>query len=130
VLEKLFRSMTEGTALQARFELRGTPWEMRPRWEDNLLRMVQEVLTNTLRHAQATKFHARLTYTPERLRLQLHDNGRGFNPRENHDGFGLVGIRERVQTMQGVIFIRSKEGKGTAIGICIPAETPDAESQA
>ncbi|WP_206026285.1 histidine kinase [Roseimicrobium sp. ORNL1] len=128
-LGSLFKSMTEGTALRARFELRGTPWEMRPRWEDNLLRMVQEILTNTLRHAQATQFHARLTYTPARLRLQLHDNGRGFNTRESHDGFGLVGIRERVETMHGHISIRSKEGRGTAIGICIPEEKPDSEAQ-
>jgi PAS domain S-box-containing protein len=129
-LEKLFRNMTEGAPLQARFELRGTPWEMRPRWEDNLLRMVQEVLTNTLRHAQATHFTARLTYTPERLRLQLHDDGRGFNTRENHDGFGLIGIRERVETMGGRIFIRSKMGRGTSIGICIPPEKAESDAQA
>lgn len=129
-LAGLFKSMTEGTPLRAQFELRGTPWEMRPRWEDNLLRMVQEVLTNTLRHAQATQFRARLTYTPARLRLQLHDNGRGFNTRESHDGFGLIGIRERVETMLGSIFIRSKERRGTAISICIPAEKPDSDAQA
>ncbi|HSI65391.1 MAG TPA: histidine kinase [Candidatus Saccharimonadia bacterium] len=128
-LAGLFKSMTEGATLQARFELRGTPWEMRPRWEDNLLRMVQEVLTNTLRHAQATRFHARLTYTPGRLRLQLHDNGHGFSTKENHDGFGLIGIRERVETMHGSISILSRKGRGTAINICIPVESPGSNSQ-
>ncbi|RBP42313.1 PAS domain S-box-containing protein [Roseimicrobium gellanilyticum] len=128
-LVRLFKSMTEGSPLHARFELRGTPWEMRPRWEDNLLRMVQEVLTNTLRHAQATNFHARLSYTPERLRLQLHDNGRGFNTAEGHDGFGLIGIRERVETMGGRIHIRSKARRGTSIGICIPMEKSESEMQ-
>jgi signal transduction histidine kinase len=128
-LAALFKSMTEGSTLQAKFELRGKPWEMRPRWEDNLLRMVQEVLTNTLRHAKASRFTARLTYTLERLRLQLHDNGSGFNTRKNHDGFGLIGIRERVETMGGRIFIRSKMGRGTSIGICIPPEKAENDAQ-
>lgn len=128
-LNGLFTSMTEGSPLRAKFELRGRPWEMRPRWEDNLLRMVQEVLTNTLRHAQATHFTARLTYTLERLRLQLHDNGRGFSTKENHDGYGLIGIRERVETMGGRIFIRSKVGRGTSISICIPPEKAEIDAQ-
>jgi signal transduction histidine kinase len=127
-LAGLFKSMTDGNSLQARFERRGEAWKMRPRWEENLLRMTQEVLTNTLRHAHASRFCARLTFSKKLLRLQMNDDGKGFNLQDQSDGFGLVGMRERVETMGGSLSIRSKPGRGTAIGIRIPAEEPKSDA--
>jgi PAS domain S-box-containing protein len=119
-LDGLFRKMTAGTTLQAQFSVRGTPRDLPPGWEDNLLRIGQEILTNALRHAQARNFKAQLVFEDHGIRLNVHDNGRGFDPARKHDGFGLQGIRERVKDMGGQLAIQSANGNGTAISINLP----------
>ena len=52
--------------------------------------------------------------------MELRDNGRGFDPERKHDGFGLLGMRERVEGMGGEITIQSASGAGTAIFIGLP----------
>jgi signal transduction histidine kinase len=52
--------------------------------------------------------------------LNLHDNGSGFDPAARHDGFGLQGMRERVEGMGGQLRIESVKGEGTAISIVLP----------
>jgi PAS domain S-box-containing protein len=119
-LEDLFRKMTAGTSLRAEFNVEG-PSRPRPaEWDENLLRIGQEVLTNALRHAHATEFEAKLMFDTTDIRLELHDNGRGFEPGRRQDGFGLLGIRERVERMGGALAIQSADGHGTTISITLP----------
>lgn len=116
-LEALFLKMTMGTSLQLQFSVHGASLKLPPEWEGNLLRIGQEVLHNALRHSEATRFDAAIALTPDRFSLELSDDGRGFNPNANHDGFGLIGIRERVEGMAGNLLIRSAPGKGTYVRI-------------
>ncbi|MGH7967349.1 MAG: sensor histidine kinase, partial [Limisphaerales bacterium] len=101
--------------------LRGKPRKLPPEWENNLLRIGQEVLTNTIRHAQASEFDVLLVFGSREIRLNLRDNGRGFNPAKRHEGFGLQGMRERAEAMGGQLAIQSANGKGTVISIVLPA---------
>lgn len=119
-LEGLIRKMTAGTIVRAEFMLQGTPRKLPPKWDENLLRIGQEVLTNTLRHAHASHFAARLVFDPPGIRMELRDNGRGFDPASKHDGFGLLGISERVEGMGGHLTLRSADGAGTAITVTLP----------
>jgi signal transduction histidine kinase len=119
-LDALFRRMTTDTSLHSEFALRGVPQPLPPEWEENLLRIAQEVVTNALRHAAATQFKARLHFEVQRLSLELHDDGCGFDPELKRDGFGLVGMRERVDQMGGHIIIQSAVGAGTTIAITLP----------
>jgi len=119
-LESLLRKMTAGTSVQADFIVRGQPVDLPLDWEENLLRIGQEVVTNVLRHAQASKFNAELAFDKEEVRLNLQDNGKGFDPRGRHDGFGLHGMRERVEGMGGRLSIESAIGQGAAISIVLP----------
>jgi PAS domain S-box-containing protein len=119
-LQSLIRKMTEGTSVQAAFNVRGQPPELSPEWEENLLRIGQEVLTNVLRHANATRFNAQLAFHKGEIRLDLRDNGRGFDPIARHDGFGLHGMRERVEGMGGRLSIESAKGQGTVISVVLP----------
>ncbi|WP_050031095.1 PAS domain S-box protein [Verrucomicrobium sp. BvORR034] len=125
-LSALFKQMTEGTGLQAEVTLRGDPYHIPNRCEENILRIGQEVLTNAIRHAGASRFTGRLIFSAPAIRLHLHDNGRGFDPDQQHDGFGLTGIRERVEGMGGRLCLRSKPGRGTSISIRLGR--PKAES--
>ena len=128
-LTDLIRNMTAGTALRSKFVLEGRPQPLPADWGENLLRIGQEVLTNALRHARATEFKTQLVFTPREIRLELRDNGCGFDPATKHDGFGLLGMRERVEDMGGQLEIRSAPGEGTAISIVLPVESATASTE-
>jgi PAS domain S-box-containing protein len=119
-LKSLIRDMTAGTRLRAEFLLQGEARPLSAELEDELLRIGQEVLTNTLRHADATEFKAVLMFERQELRLELRDNGRGFDPGSRHDGFGLLGIRERIEGRGGRVTIHSALRRGTAVSIIAP----------
>jgi PAS domain S-box-containing protein len=119
-LKHLFRKMTAGTGVQANFNLRGQMPELPREWEENLLRIGQEVLTNALRHAHARHFKAQLAFEQGEIRLTFEDDGKGFDPAARHEGFGLRGIRERVETTGGRLSIQSSIDQGTTISIVLP----------
>jgi signal transduction histidine kinase len=112
--------MTAGTTVHAEVTLEGKPRRLAEDWEANLLHIGQEVLTNVLRHANAEEFKARLKYNDAEVRLDLRDNGRGFDLHKKYDGFGLQGINERVESMGGSLLIESARGKGTSVFITLP----------
>ena len=80
----------------------------------------QEALTNALKHAHPRNFETRLTFNTKELRLALRDDGDGFKVKERHDGFGLAGMRERVEQMGGTLKISSAGGKGTDVLVRLP----------
>jgi signal transduction histidine kinase len=118
-LEDVLKKMTTGTALRAALALEGAPRPLPPEWGENLLRIGQEVLTNSLRHASASEFTARLSFEQDCVHLILRDNGRGFDPAAKHDGFGVRGIRERVEAMNGQLAIQSGKDQGTIVSITL-----------
>ncbi|TDO96326.1 PAS domain-containing protein [Marinomonas balearica] len=86
-----------------------------------IFRIVQESLTNIIKHANAHAVEIKLKEEKNYLNLSIYDNGRGFNT-ANHreDTFGLMGIRERAIMINAELQIISQEGKGTQIEINIP----------
>jgi signal transduction histidine kinase len=100
-LESLIRKMTDGTTIKAAFRVHGEPRPLPAAWEDSLLRIGQELVTNALRHARAREIRSEMTFAAGSVRLDFRDDGLGFDPAVRHDGFGLLGIRERVESMGG-----------------------------
>jgi len=80
----------------------------------------QEALSNALKYAHARNFETRLSCNAKELRLELHDDGDGFKIKDRHDGFGLAGMRERVEQMGGKLKIASSHGKGTKVVVTLP----------
>jgi PAS domain S-box-containing protein len=128
-LENLMKKMTANTSMRSEFVLLGQPLPLPADWEENLLRIGQEVLTNALRHAHATAFKTKLVFAPNVVRLESSDNGRGFDPEGKHEGFGLLGMRERVENMGGSIAIESEKGASSTILITLPLPRNLATSQ-
>src|SRR5882762_5358643 len=114
-LKGIIKSTTAGTALRTTCELRGKLPELPAIWQKNLLHIGQEALTNTLKYAHAQHFGARLICNARGVRLELRDNGAGFEIKDRQDGLGLTGMRERVEQMNGKLEITSARGKGTKV---------------
>jgi signal transduction histidine kinase len=121
--------MTEGTEIQSQVLVHGTPRELPPEWDVNLLRIGQKVATNMLRHAHARRFDVEMTFAQASVTLRLRDDGRGFDPHATHDGFGLVGIGQRVERMGGTLLIDSASGKGSTVSIVLRL-SPDVQEAA
>lgn len=119
-LKGVVKNTTAGTALHTNFELRGKLRELPPAWQENLLRIGQEALTNALKYARPRNFETRLIFNTKGLRLELRDDGDGFKVNAQHDGFGLAGMRERVEGMGGNLNIDSARGKGTKVIVTLP----------
>ena len=119
-LKGLIKNTTAGTALHTTFNVRGKMRHLPLVWQENLLHIGQEALTNALKYAHPRNFETRLTFNTKELRLQLRDDGDGFKIRDRHDGFGLAGMRERVEQMGGTLKISSARGKGTEVTVILP----------
>ena len=90
--------------------------------EITIFRMIQELITNSIKHAQASEIHISLTNHDSLLNIIIEDNGKGFNPKKtrNKDGIGLRSIEKRVEHLEGTFEIDSTKGKGTNIIINLP----------
>lgn len=86
-----------------------------------LFRIVQESLTNVIRHAEASQVDIALGLEAERIRLEIADNGKGFEPQQvGGNSFGLLGMGERLEVLGGTLRIDSAPGRGTRLLIIIP----------
>lgn len=119
-IEELVKKMTAGTNLRAKFSVQGEPQPIPREWEENLLRVSQEVLTNTLRHAHASQFKVHFIFYTRSIHMELRDDGNGFDSAKRYDGFGLLGIKERVESMGGELSVQSAPGNGTTTHVTLP----------
>jgi PAS domain S-box-containing protein len=118
-LEDLFNRMTSGSELRTEVQVVGVEPPLAPECKEVLLRVAQESLTNTIKHARAKTFKATFTGLQDETRFDLDDDGSGFDPQEEHEGFGLLGMKERVEQMGGRFILRTSEDQGTRIRIII-----------
>lgn len=90
-----------------------------------LFRILQESLTNIIRHAQATQVQVDLNRDNGWIYMKVTDNGVGMqaNVRKNTNTFGIAGIKERITMLGGELQIHSGEGKGTVLAVSIPLTT-------
>jgi signal transduction histidine kinase len=89
--------------------------------ETAIFRITQEALTNVVKHADANSVRVTLACRKRSVALTVEDDGRGFShARGADDGFGLIGIRERVASLNGALDIESKVGAGTRLAIELP----------
>uniref|UniRef100_A0A7C4RUA0 Oxygen sensor histidine kinase NreB n=1 Tax=Desulfatirhabdium butyrativorans TaxID=340467 RepID=A0A7C4RUA0_9BACT len=103
---------------------------VRPRFDRDIettcFRLVQEATTNVVRHAEATEAVIELTETDKWLWLEIRDNGKGFDVETvlqqaaRGESFGILGMKERVDIVQGRIRFDARSGEGTTIRVQIP----------
>ncbi|ALG13460.1 sensor histidine kinase [Kibdelosporangium phytohabitans] len=85
-----------------------------------LYRAAQEAITNARRHGQAETVSVVVTFGLADIRLVVSDNGRGFRLGESHNGFGLLGLKERAALVGGSVTVDSAPGSGTRVAVTVP----------
>ncbi len=85
-----------------------------------LFKIIQELMTNTIKHAKANKVDIHLSLIEDELSLLFEDNGKGFAASEVSDGIGFENIKNRVDELSGILNIDSAKNRGTVISIVVP----------
>src|SRR4029077_3649550 len=108
-----------------RFETGDEPTRLTALLETTIYRVVQEALTNVAKHAGAQRVSVTVVERDGAVEIAVTDDGSGFSGEEPTDGFGLIGIRERVRLAGGRHDIESSPGEGTTVHAWIPAAMLD-----
>ncbi|HEX3719031.1 MAG TPA: histidine kinase [Verrucomicrobiae bacterium] len=122
-LEGILKQMADGTEIATSVEITGKPRRLAPVIENNVLRIGQEAITNSVKYSGARKITMQLDFGREQFRLRVKDDGLGFDPgdrNEKEGGFGLVGMRERAIELNGKLDIRSGRGQGAEVTLSVP----------
>ena len=113
-----------GSDITLHFSVQGAPRKIGNAVEHHLLRICEEALANIIKHAHSTGVEVVLDFTAREVQLQIRDNGCGFEPtswevsKSRH--FGLLGVKERVASLFGMLSVDSAPGKGTRLLVTIP----------
>src|SRR6202007_703654 len=105
------------------FSAKNVPENLDPEIQTTCFRIAQEAITNAVRHANATQIDVDLGRKTGKLRLQVRDDGRGFDAESTQAqtvGLGLIGIKERAALVGGRTRIMSSPGKGTTVDVTLP----------
>jgi PAS domain S-box-containing protein len=100
--------------------IEGLPEELPGEVSVELLRVLQEALTNARRHSAARKVEVRLRMEGKAILIEVADDGRGFEPESAKSGVGLSAMRERVEGLGGRIEVTSLPGEGTKVKVRVP----------
>jgi signal transduction histidine kinase len=138
VLHTLADRWARESGLKAVATTTGNPRPLRPEYEHTLVRATQEALTNIRKHARASQVTVTLSYMEDLVTLDVQDDGVGFAWEETQrvpakvgqaSGFGLKGLRARVEKLKGTLIIESMPGEGTTIAVALPEPQASSEEE-
>jgi two-component system sensor histidine kinase UhpB len=121
-VEEMLRHYDSGSGCRFEFQSEGDFARLESELAISAYRIVQEALSNVLKHARANSAHVTLALSdPENaLHITVADNGVGFDPGSSSEGIGIIGMRERVYALHGRFELRSSPGEGTVVHITLP----------
>jgi len=117
---RLVTRFGEDTAVRASYTQHGSPVRLEPATEVVLLRAAQEALANAGKHAGPTAVAVSLRYDDSEVVLRVQDDGAGFDPDRPTGGYGLSGMRSRVEQVGGTCTVDSRVGAGTVVTAQVP----------
>lgn len=125
-LRKYIQDFEEKSKLRTKFDLIGKEVRLPSAMEVAIYRLIQEAFTNSQKHANASFLSVEITYQLHMVKISIQDNGRGFNLEKFQSSvttgthYGLIGMRERVELLEGRMDIQSEPDAGTKITMLIP----------
>lgn len=120
-LEQSARQIVRRSQVKIEASVKG---EIRPlpfRVLDSLFRIGHEAIANAIQHGHPSTLLICAAYSQSEITLSIEDNGSGFDPHPNPDGFGLTGMRRRAESINGVLEIETAPQRGTRISVRAPA---------
>lgn len=129
-LKRYISEVQEKNSLLVDFRVLGSQERMSGILEIAIFRVIQEALNNVIKHSGARMVDISLEQVPGQVNLRIKDDGCGFNADEalsgsNKDNYGLIGIRERIQLLEGSFKLITAPGKGTDLKVKIPLKSPE-----
>lgn len=129
-VEKYIDGLTKKTTTKIQFMVRGLIARLPSALEVVLFRLIQESLTNIIKHAKASTAKVMLEFRQDFVHLLVEDDGIGFEFKDRSQlGYGLMGMKERVKLLRGEIKIATQPGRGTTICVHIPIEIKEGEGE-
>ena len=120
-LERLTMEFAEQTGIAVDLEAGAISDRLPPEVETAIYRIVQESLTNVVKHSQAHRVSVLLTRSNGRIKAVIEDDGKGFDAQAGlGDGIGLIGMRERIELLDGTLAVESTETSGTTVALEVP----------
>jgi len=125
----------EHSTLSVRVDILGEEHDLDDAMKITIFRIIQESLTNIIKHAQATQANIYLQFEDKNVRISVRDNGTGFDmdlakqKRANRTSLGLAGMEERAALLGGTVCIESRPGYGTEVEVLIPYHHPSVDFQ-
>ena len=119
-LEDLTERVSHNAGVELSTDLRIDAERLDAELETVVYRLVQEALTNIVKHAGGDRVELQIQSGGGRLDVLVSDDGQGFDPSDELRGFGLAGMRERVELVGGELQIESKPGGGTRVMASVP----------
>jgi signal transduction histidine kinase len=120
-LERLTSGFAEHTGIAVDLEAGAIIDRLPPEVETAIYRIVQEALTNVVKHSHAQRVSVLVTRADGRIKAVIEDDGRGFDPESTgSDGVGLIGMRERIELLDGLLAVESSERSGTTVAVEVP----------
>jgi signal transduction histidine kinase len=130
-LERTSARWAQESGITLNYLVTGDSCSLHPEVEVTLLRAMQEALANVNKHAQAQEASVTISYMEDKVVLDVHDDGVGFDPQMlahlpngNQGGFGLHSMGQRVAQFGGKVIVESNPGKGTTVAVQIPYTQP------
>jgi signal transduction histidine kinase len=115
---------TAGSGVEVHVDVAQNENGLPQEFEQHLLRIAQEAVTNALKHAAASQIWVKLHTEPHKLYLRVVDNGHGFEQDDVFSSlgghFGLIGMRERAERLGGELKLDSHPGEGTQVEVTVP----------
>jgi signal transduction histidine kinase len=120
-LERLTTGFAEHTGIAVDLEAGSITDRLPPEVETAIYRIVQEALTNVAKHSSARRASVLLTRADGTIKAVIEDDGQGFDPEAGlGDGVGLIGMRERIELLDGTLAVESSETSGTTVAVEVP----------
>jgi signal transduction histidine kinase len=117
----VFLRLAGGPDLDSRVEVDGDEARVPDDVAEETFLIVREALRNVIAHADARRVRVRVDITPDRLRILVADDGRGFDPGDRRrDGTGMLSMHERAAMLGGTLTVASRAGEGTEVQLCVP----------
>jgi len=119
------RLTAQGVSVKMKVE--GTPRELSSYTQASIYRVIQEAINNIIQHARASEVLIRIQWLEDHLRIEIEDNGRGFDMQracsDASGHYGLLGMQERVSLLNGMFDVHSAPGEGTRLTVEVPYTT-------